>query len=54
MKTMRERAEEKRHAKLAEIQTQLESGTLVIRPMTPDELRRYPPRPVARRRFDRP
>jgi len=53
MKTMREKAEEKRQAKLEEIQAQLAGGTLVIRPMTPDERRRYPPQPVERRRFDR-
>jgi hypothetical protein len=53
MKTAREKADEKRQAKLEEIQAQLQSGTLVIRPMTPDERRRYPPRPVERKRFDR-
>jgi hypothetical protein len=53
MKTAREKADEKRQAKLEEIQAQLDSGTLVIRPMTPDERRRYPPRPVERGRFDR-
>ena len=53
MKTAREKSEEKRQAKLEEIGEQLDSGTLVIRSMTPDERRRYPPRPVERRRFDR-
>lgn len=53
MKTVREKAEEKRQAKLEEIREQLDSGTLVIRPMTPDERQRYPPRPVERTRFDR-
>jgi hypothetical protein len=53
MKTGREKAEEKRQAKLEEIREQIDSGTLVIRPMTPEERRRYPPRPVERRRFDR-
>ena len=54
MKTVREKTEEKRQAKLEEIREQVDSGTLVIRPMTPEERRRYPPREVERRRFDRP
>jgi len=54
MKTQREKSEEKRLAKLEEIREQVDSGTLVIRPMTPEERRRYPLRPVQRRRFDRP
>jgi hypothetical protein len=53
MKTVREKAEEKRQTKLEEIREQVDGGTLVIRPMTPEERRRYPPRPVERRRFDR-
>ena len=44
MKTTRERAEEKREAKLEMVREQVESGSLVIRPMTDDERRRYPPR----------
>lgn len=43
MKTTRERAEEKRQAKLDLIDEQVQSGTLVIRPMTPEERLRYPP-----------
>ena len=46
MKTTRERAEEKREAKLALVREQLQSGSLVIRSMTDDERRRYPPRAV--------
>lgn len=46
MKTARERAEEKRQAKLALVREQVESGSLVIRPMTEEERRRYPPRRV--------
>lgn len=46
MKTTRERAEEKRRAKLDLIREQVESGTLVIRQMTAAERRRYPPRPA--------
>jgi hypothetical protein len=44
VKTQRERAEEKRQAKLELIHEQVQHGTLVIRPMTPEERRRYPPR----------
>ena len=40
MKTTREKSEEKRQAKLEEIREQVDSGTLVIRSMTPDERRR--------------
>ncbi len=43
-KTTRERAEEKRQAKLDLVQQQLESGSLVIRTMTQEERRQYPPR----------
>ncbi|MBV9802193.1 MAG: hypothetical protein JO130_03350 [Solirubrobacterales bacterium] len=45
MKSTRERAEEKRAEKLAQVREQVESGTLVIRRMTDEERRRYPPRP---------
>ena len=45
MKTARERAEEKREAKLELVQEQVESGSLVIRQMTDEERERYPPRP---------
>lgn len=53
MKTTRERAEEKRQAKLDLINEQVESGTLVIRPMTAEERRRYPPRSVPPKRSGR-
>lgn len=43
MKSQRERAEEKRLDKLALIRQQVESGSLVIRKMTDDERRQYPP-----------
>jgi hypothetical protein len=46
MKTTRERAEEKRLAKLDLVREQVQSGSLVIRQMTDEERRRYPPRPV--------
>ncbi len=45
MKTGREKAEEKRQAKLAQVQEQVEDGSLVIRKMTEEERRKYPPRP---------
>jgi hypothetical protein len=45
MKTGREKAEEKRQAKLAQVQEQVEEGSLVIRQMTEEERRKYPPRP---------
>ena len=46
MKTPRERAEEKRLAKLDLVREQVENGSLVIRQMTAEERRRYPPPPV--------
>lgn len=46
MKTTRERAEEKRQAKLELVQEQVDSGSLVIRKMTAEERRQYPPRPA--------
>jgi hypothetical protein len=45
VKTTRERAEEKRQAKLDLVREQVDSGSLVIRKMTEDERRRYPPKP---------
>lgn len=53
MKSTRERAEEKRQAKLELIREQLDSGVLVIRKMTDEERRRYPPRTAPAKRFDR-
>jgi hypothetical protein len=46
VKTTRERAQEKRQAKLDLIREQLQNGSLVIRHMTAEERRRYPPRPA--------
>lgn len=51
VKTARERAEEKRQEKLANVTEMVERGSLVIRKMTEEERERYPPRPVAPRRF---
>ena len=45
MKSGREKAEEKRQAKLAQVQEQVDEGSLVIRQMTEEERRKYPPRP---------
>jgi hypothetical protein len=53
VKSARERAEEKREAKLELIREQVESGSLVIRKMTQEELRRYPRRPVSPKRSGR-
>lgn len=44
MSTARERAEQKRAEKLATVREQVKSGSLVIRQMTDEERRRYPPR----------
>ena len=53
MKTVRERAEEKRAEKLERVREQVESGSLVIRQMTDEERRRYPPRPAQPKRLGR-
>lgn len=50
MKSAWERAEEKREAKLELIREQVQSGSLVIRQMTKEERRRYPPRPNSPKR----
>jgi hypothetical protein len=44
VKTTREKAEEKRQVKLDLVREQVQNGTLVIRQMTEEERRRYPPR----------
>jgi hypothetical protein len=44
MKTTRERAEEKRQEKLADVRQQVENGSLVIRKMTDAERQQYPVR----------
>lgn len=53
MKTTRERDDEKREMKLAFVREQVESGALVIRPMTEEERRQYPPLPAPAKRSDR-
>ena len=53
MKTVHERQEEQRQAKLAAIDEQIKAGTLVVRKMTAAERKKFPARPVsekARRR----
>jgi hypothetical protein len=50
MKTTRERAEEKRQEKLELVRQQVENGELVIRQMTEEERRRYPPPSVRSKR----
>ena len=49
-KTTRQRAEEKREAKLELVREQVASGSLVIRPMTDEERRQYAPRPAKPKR----
>jgi hypothetical protein len=49
MKTVQERQQEERERKLAEIQRQLDEGTLTIRKMTPEERNANPPKPRAPR-----
>jgi len=50
MITTRERAERKRQEKLDVVRKQVKSGSLVIRQMTDEERRLYPPRPRAAER----
>jgi len=50
VKTQREKAEEKRQVKLDLVREQIQNGTLVIRQMTDEERRRYPPRPTPPKR----
>lgn len=52
-KTTRERAEEKRQEKLEQVREQVESGGLVIRKMTEEELQRFPPRSAPPKRQPR-
>jgi hypothetical protein len=49
VKTTRERAEERRTAKLEQIAEQVASGSLVIRTMSDEERERFPPRARAER-----
>ena len=53
MKTVRERAEEKRQEKLALVNEQVKNGGLVIRQMTDEERRRYPPREARSKQLEK-
>jgi hypothetical protein len=44
VKTQKERDEERRREKLADIQEQVDRGDLSIRQMTPEERQKNPPR----------
>jgi hypothetical protein len=44
LKTVQERAEERRREKLAAVEKQIRDGSLVVRQMTAEERARYPPR----------
>lgn len=50
MKTTQERAKERRREKLAAVEAQIRSGSLVVRKMTAEERARYPPRPATPKR----
>jgi anti-sigma28 factor (negative regulator of flagellin synthesis) len=50
MKTAQERQQEKRREKLAAIEAQIRSGSLIVRQMTAAERTRYPPRPAPPKR----
>jgi hypothetical protein len=45
MKTPKQREEERRQAKLAAMQEQIEAGALTVRKMTAKERAAHPPRP---------
>jgi hypothetical protein len=47
--TQADRAAERRQAKLEEIQRQVKDGSLKIRKMTPEERKRFAPKPVEKR-----
>jgi hypothetical protein len=44
VKTQKDRAEERRREKLAQIRDEVAKGTLTIRQMTPEERAAHPPR----------
>jgi hypothetical protein len=49
MATQAERAAERRRERVEAIQQQVKDGSLKIRKMTPEERKRYPPKPPVRR-----
>jgi hypothetical protein len=54
MKTAKERHEEQKRAKLALMRKQVKAGKLVIRQMTPEERKKFPPREDAGEGLKRP
>jgi hypothetical protein len=54
MRTQADRAAERRHLKLEEIQRQIKDGSLKIRRMTAEERKRNPAVPVKARKARRP
>jgi hypothetical protein len=42
MSTIRDQKEERRRKKLADVRRQVKNGSLVIRKMTPEELKTFP------------
>jgi hypothetical protein len=53
VKSARERAEEKLAEKRAQVREQVENGSLIIRKMTAEERKRYPPRPPQPKRSEK-
>jgi anti-sigma28 factor (negative regulator of flagellin synthesis) len=53
MKTVQERQQEQRRAKLAQIRQKIKDGTLVVRQMTDEERAKLPERPAKRERASR-
>jgi hypothetical protein len=49
VKTQKDRAEERRREKLAQIRDDVAKGKLTIRQMTPEERAAHPPRPRSRK-----
>jgi hypothetical protein len=45
VKSVQQQQQERRRQRLEDIERQVKEGTLVIRKMTPEERRLYPPRP---------
>lgn len=54
MKTQKQRADERRNEKLAQVQDQVDQGTLTIRKMTAKERKANPPRPRTEKKRRRP
>jgi hypothetical protein len=50
MKSTQEREQERRRQKLAAMEAQIRSGSLVVRQMTEAERARYPPKAAPRKR----